>query len=320
MSEPTIRPSLPLVAIIAFAVIAILPLFLSDWISFLIALALAKGAVVLGVVLLLRGGLISFGHALYFAIGAYAVGFLANRFGIGEALVGLPLATIISALVAAALGLLLMRFRGIYFAMLSLALSMILYTVLIKFYDFSGGTDGLSVRGFTLAGATPARPGLVQYYLVLGLTAAVIYVGSRFLASPLGYLMQAVRYNEIRIEYLGASANHAILGSYVVSGAISGLGGALVAYLIGHVSPELAFWVSSGDFVFVAVLGGTGSVFAPFIGSIAFEFVKNYALKFSPSTWQLTLGVFLLVVIYFQPQGLWGLLTRLRAKPRWPRQ
>src|ERR1700757_4054114 len=101
-------------AIAALCVLGLLPLVLSDWLVFLIALALAKGAVVLGVVLLLRGGLISFGHALYFAIGAYAVGFLANRFGIGEALVGLPLATIISALVAAALGLLLMRFRGIY--------------------------------------------------------------------------------------------------------------------------------------------------------------------------------------------------------------
>jgi branched-chain amino acid transport system permease protein len=196
---------------------------------------------------------------------------------------------------------------------------MILYTVLIKFYDFSGGTDGLSVRGFALAGVTPADPGLAQYYLVLVVTAAVVYVGARFLASPLGYLMQAVRYNEIRIEYLGASASHAILASYVVSGAISGLGGALVAYLVGHVSPELAFWVTSGDFVFVAVLGGTGSVFAPLIGSIAFEFVKNYALKFSPNTWQLTLGVFLLAVIYFQPQGLWTLFTRFtrsRAKPR----
>ena len=154
MSEPATHSNLPLAAIAVFAVIAVLPLFLSNWIGFLIALALAKGIVVLGVVLLLRGGLISFGHALYFAMGAYTVGFLANRFGIGEALVALPLATIISALVAAALGLLLARFRGIYFAMLSLALSMILYTVLIKFYDFSGGTDGLSVRGFALAGVT----------------------------------------------------------------------------------------------------------------------------------------------------------------------
>jgi branched-chain amino acid transport system permease protein len=304
----------------ALAILALLPLILSDWIVFLIALALAKGAVVLGVVLLLRGGLISFGHALYFAIGAYTVGFLANRFQIGEALVALPLAAALSALVAAALGLLLARFRGIYFAMLSLALSMILYTVLVKFYDFSGGTDGLSVRGFTLAGVTPRQPGLVQYYLILVLTAAAAFAAARFVASPLGYLTQAVRYNEIRIEYLGASASRAILSSYIFSGAVSGLGGAMVAYLVGHVSPDLSYWVYSGDFVFVAVLGGTGSVLAPFAGSIAFEFVKNYAVKFSPHTWQLTLGLFLLLVIYFQPQGLWHLILRLRGGRSWPTQ
>jgi branched-chain amino acid transport system permease protein len=300
--------------IAVLAAFALLPFAVSDWIVFLIALALAKGAVVLGVVLVLRGGLISFGHALYFAIGAYTVGFLANKAHIGEALIGLPLATVLSALVAAVLGLLLTRFRGIYFSMLSLALSMILYTALAKFYDVSGGTDGLSIRGFTFAGIAPAQPAFAQYYLVLALTAAVAYLAARFVASPAGYLMQAVRYNEIRIEYLGASASQAILASYVFSGAISGLGGALTAYLVGHVSPDLAYWVMSGDFVFVAVLGGTGSVLAPFVGSIAFEFVKNYAVKFSPHTWQLTLGVFLLLVIYFQPQGLWHLLTRFRTR------
>jgi branched-chain amino acid transport system permease protein len=310
------RSNVMLATIAACAVLAVLPLVLSNWMIFLIALALAKGAVVLGVVMLLRGGLISFGHGLYFAIGAYVVGFLSNRFGIGEALIALPLAFAISAAVAAALGLLLTRFRGIYYAMLSLALSMVLYTVLIKFYNFSGGSDGISVRGFTLAGIRPANPGLAQYYLILVVTAGVLYVGARFLASPLGYLMQAVRYNEIRIEYLGASTSRAILASQTLSGAISGLGGAMVAYLVGQVSPDLAFWVSSGDFVFVAVLGGTGSVFAPFVGSIAFEFVKNYAVKFSPNTWQLTLGVFLLLVINFQPQGLWTLLTRWKAKPK----
>ncbi len=310
------RARLPWAAVAAFAAAALLPFVASDWIEFLVALALAKGAVVLGVVLLLRGGLISFGHALYFAIGAYAVGLMSNRFGIGEALITLPLAIVVSALVAAVLGLLLARFRAIYFAMLSLALSMILYTLLIKLYDLSGGTDGLGVRNFTLAGLTPAHPAHVQYYLVLGLTAAVAYLGARFLASPLGYLMQAVRYNEIRMEYLGASPAQAIFASYVVSGAISGLGGALVAYLVGQVSPEFAYWVASGDFVFVAVLGGTGSVFAPLAGSIVFELVKNYALKFSPNTWQLTLGVFLLLVMYFRPQGLWTLVTRARKAPQ----
>lgn len=316
MSKTATQASVPVAVMATFAVLALLPVFLSDWIVFLLALALAKGAVVLGVVLLLRGGLISFGHGLYYAVGAYTVGFLANRFGIGEALIAVPLAIVISGLLAAVLGFLLTRFRGIYFAMLSLAFSMIVYTVLIKFYDFSGGTDGLSVRGFSLAGVAPVHSGLVKYYLVLVLTAAAAYIGARFLASPLGYLMQAVRYNEIRIEYLGASASQAILASYIISGAISGVGGALVAFLVGQVSPELAYWVASGDFVFVAVLGGTGSVFAPWIGSVVFELVKNYAVKFSPSTWQLTLGVFLLLVIYFQPQGLWGLLTRWRAKLR----
>ncbi len=90
----------------------------------------------------------------------------------------------------------------------------------------------------------------------------------------------------------------------------------MIAVLVGQVSPELAYWVTSGDFVFVAVLGGTGSVFAPMVGSIAFELVKNYAVKFSPDTWQLTLGVFLLLVIYFQPQGLWGLLVHVWTKPK----
>lgn len=308
------RPADWIAPVVALVVLAALPFALSEWMVFLIALALAKGMVVLGVVLVLRSGLISFGHALYFAIGAYTVGFLANKFRIGEALIVLPLATVLSALVAAALGLLLTRFRGIYFSMLSLAMSMILYTALAKFYDFSGGTDGLSIRGFTLAGLAPLQPGFLQYYLVLALTAAIALVCARFVTSPVGYLTQAVRYNEIRIEYLGASANHAILSSYTLSGAISGLGGALVAYLVGHVSPDFAYWVNSGDFVFVAVLGGTGSVLAPFVGSIAFEFVKNYAVKFSPHTWQMTLGIFLLLVIYFQPQGLWHLLTRLRPR------
>ncbi len=290
------------------------PPFMSSWLVFLLGTSIAKGMVILGVVLLLRGGLISFGHALYYAAGAYVVGFAANRFGISDAAITLPLAAAGCALLGVLVGLLLTRFRGIYFAMLSLAFSMILYTVLLKFYDFSGGTDGLSVRHFSVFGVRPPQEWLrlSQYYLALALGFGMLVVGTRFLASPLGTLMQAVRYNEIRIEYLGASVSRAILASYVLSAAVSGVGGGLSAYLVGHVSPQLAYWTTSGDFVFVAVLGGAGSVFAPFAGSIVFEFVKNYAVKYSPETWQLTLGVFLLVIIFFLPQGLWSLADRLR--------
>jgi branched-chain amino acid transport system permease protein len=300
----------------ALVLLAAAPPFMSDWLVFLLSISIAKGMVVLGVTMLLRGGLISFGHALYYAAGAYVVGFAGNRFGIGDAAITLPLAALGCALLGAAVGLLLMRFRGIYFAMLSLAFSMILYTVLLKFYNFSGGTDGIGVRYFSVFGLRPPQESLrlAQYYLTLALGFGMLYTGTRFFASPLGALMQAVRYNEIRVEYLGASVSRAILASYVLSATVSGVGGALAAYLVGHVSPQLAYWTSSGDFVFVAVLGGTGSVFAPFAGSVAFEFIKNYAVKLSPETWQLTLGVVLLLIIFFLPQGLWSLAARLRER------
>ena len=218
---------------------------------------------------------------------------------------------------AALTGLLLKRYRGIFFAMLSLAFSMVLYTVLLKFYVVTGGTDGMSIPTVTILGMKPAPENLriFQYYLTLILTLGVLYLGWRFITSPLGYLMQAVRDNEIRVEYMGASVGRSIYFSYVFSGALGGLGGGLVAFNVEHVSPELAYWLTSGDFVFVAVLGGTVSVFAPFLGSVVFEFVKNYAFKFSPDTWQMTLGGILLLIIFFLPQGLWSL--KEAVKGRW---
>jgi branched-chain amino acid transport system permease protein len=292
------------------------PLVLSNWIIFVLAIALAKGIVVLGVVLLLRGGLISLGHGLYYAAGAYAVAFALNRWNIREAVFLIPLSLLAGGGMAALTGLLLKRYRGIFFAMLSLAFSMILYTVLFKFYDVTGGTDGMRIPPVTILGIHPATENLrlFYYYLALILTIGVLYLGRRFTASPLGYLMQAVRYNEIRVEYMGTSVGRAIYFSYVFSGALGGLGGGLVAFNVGHVAPELAYWTASADFVFVAVLGGAGNVFAPFLGSIVFEFVKNYAFKFSPHTWQMTLGGILLLIIFFLPQGVWSLNEVIKRK------
>ncbi len=292
------------------------PLLLSDWIIFLITSALAKGMVVLGVVLLLRGGLVSFGHGLYFAAGAYAVAFALNRWNIREALFLIPLSLVAGGGIAILTGLLLRRYRGIFFAMLSLAFSMILYTVLFKFYDVTGGTDGIRIGPVKILGIQLAKENLrlFYYYYTLTLTIAALYLGWRFTASPLGYMMQAVRYNEIRVEYIGASVGKAIYFSFVFSGALGGLGGGLVALNVGHVAPELAYWTTCADFVFVAVLGGVSNVFAPFLGSIVFEFVKNYAFKFSPYTWQMTLGAVLLLIIFFLPQGLWSLTEAIKRK------
>jgi branched-chain amino acid transport system permease protein len=287
--------------------------FIPGWLLFLLTIAFAKGLVVLGVVLLLRGDLVSFGHGLYYAAGAYAAG-LVLRAGLPlrDAAVLALLGLVVGAALAAIVGLFLARYRGIFFGMLSVAFSMILYSLLLKLYWLTGGTDGVSVRATSILGLQPGADNLrlAQYYFVLVLTVASVYVAYRVTASPLGYLMRAIYDNEIRVEYMGASVRGAIYRTYLLSGALGGLGGALTATTVGHVAPDLAYWTTSGEFVFVALLGGTGSVLAPLLGSVVFEFVRNYAFKLSPYTWQLLLGSVLLVVILFAPGGLWSLFDR----------
>lgn len=308
--------------VVLVACAAAAALFSPEWILFLLTLALAKGMIVVGVALLLRGGLISFGHGLYYAAGAYTVGFAMQQGALREAMVLLPMAAAVGGVLAAVIGLILQRYRGIFFAMLTLAFSMVAYTALLKFYQLTGGTDGIGVSGYTVLGYEPGREAtrLSGYLLTVAATVLVLYLTARILASPLGHFLLAVRFNEVRTAYLGASVPHTIHAVYTYSGAVAGLGGALVALNVEHVAPEFAYWTTSADFVFVAVLGGGASVYAPFAGSIVFEVVKNYALKLSPYTWQLTLGTILLLIIFFLPQGLWTLMTTLRSlRERWPR-
>jgi branched-chain amino acid transport system permease protein len=295
-------------------VLVVLGPLLPSWLLFLLTVAFAKALVVLGVVLLLRGDLVSFGHGLFYAGGAYAIGVaIRNAFPIREALVLLLLALVVSTVLAAVVGLFLARYRGIFFGMLSTAVTMILYSLLLKLRWLSGGTDGISVRATTFAGletdADTVR--IIQYYFVLAIVALAFFVAYRVSHSPLGYLMRAIYDNEIRVEYMGASVRGSIYRTYLLSGLLGGLGGGLVAMSVGHISPDLAYWTSSGEFVFVALLGGTGSVFAPLIGATVFEFVRNYAQAHFPTAWQLLLGSVLLVIILFAPGGLWSLFERL---------
>lgn len=283
------------------------------WLTFLLMLALAKGLVVQGVVIQMRTGLVSFGQGLFFCIGGYAVGIASNRLGITDAFVQLALAATVSLAVAAVLGLLMARYRDIFFAMLSLALSMILFGLLVK-NQALGSTDGFNVAAQSYLGWVPA-PGqqkLVSYLLtvvVAGIAAQLIH---RYMASGVGQISEAIRENEIRVEYLGLSPRWLIYGNYLVAAAISAVGGALTAFATGHVDPEMAFWTTSGEFVFIALLGGVTHVAAPFIAAVLFAVVRTYALEFTPNTWQMILGVVLLAIIIFLPKGLWSLVQRDR--------
>jgi branched-chain amino acid transport system permease protein len=301
------------VALAAGVVFLVLPLVIPDWMQFIVLLALAKFPAVLGVALFLRAGMVTFGHAMFYAAGAYTVGFGVKWFGLRDAVVLLPLGLLMGAASAALIGLVMARYRDVFFAMLNLAFSMMVYGVLLKLYWLTGGTDGLSAGVPTFLGWAPPREILrdVLYYLTLAVAAVVVYAVYRFLASPLGFYLRARGDNEIRIEYSGESVRQVIYVTYVVSGALGGVAGVLAAFAVGHIVPEYSFWIQSGEFVFIALLGGFETVPGPLIGAIAFEFIRSYASKYFPNEWQMVLGIIMLAIILFRPGGLWAIYESL---------
>jgi ABC-type branched-subunit amino acid transport system permease subunit len=306
--------TLPGLAIAVVVLLALSPL-LPDWAMFLATISLAKGLVALGLVLLMRTGLVSFGQGLYFALGAYAAGMAPQLAGVHDALLMVLAGIAVAAVVALALGVLLARYRAIFFAMLSLAFSMILYGLLVKSPEL-GSTDGFNAVARTLAGI-PLRGAVARYglFVLACLTAlASSALLHRYLASHLGRLTPAVRDNELRVEYMGASVRNVVHLNLVLAGALAGAGGAIAALAVGHVDPETAYWTTSGEFVFVAILSGTGSVAAPFLGAVLLEVLRNFAYAHAPNTWQLVVGGVMLVVILFLPEGLWSLFRRRRPK------
>jgi branched-chain amino acid transport system permease protein len=305
--------TVPVLASVCALLLAGAPLA-PQWLVFLLALSLAKGLVVLGLVLLMRTGLVSFGQGLYFGLGAYSAALLANRAGLGDAALMIVVGTACAAALAAILGLLLARYREIFFAMLSLAFSMILYGALVKSSTL-GSTDGFNLHaksfaGVALAAGTERR---LFYAASVALMFAVAWLLHRYLASHWGRLSAAVRDNELRVEYLGASVYRVVYVNYVAAGALAGMGGALVALAVGHVDPETAYWTTSGEFVFVAILGGTGSVLAPFVSAAIFEALRTIANQYAPNVWQMSLGLAMLAIIMFLPGGLWTLVRRRRV-------
>lgn len=284
------------------------------WAMFLLTISLSYGVVVLGMMLLMRTGLVSFGHGLYYCLGAYSAGTLGPLYGITELGTMLATAVLVTAAASAVLGMLLRKYRDIFFAMLSLAFSMILYGLLVKTSSL-GSTDGFNVTVKTLFGLHIAGTPY-ERYLIFALTVVLAWacavIMNRYLNSHRGRLAEAIRDNELRVEYMGASVNNTIHLHYVISAVLAGLGGALMAVSVGHIDPEMAYWTTSGEFVFISILAGTGNVIAPFLGSIIFESIRSFAYEYSPNTWQMALGITMLLVIMFLPGGLWSLFRRMR--------
>lgn len=305
-----------LLAVLALAVCYGASTVLPEWALFLVTAALAKGLVALGIVSLMRGGLVSFGQGLYYCLGAYTATLVAAQTGSTDIFLLALAAMLVAGLVGVLFGPLLATYRGIFFAMLSLSLSMILYGLLSKL-TIIGGTDGMNVSAPTFLGYAPGGHDL-QAALFLFAASAAIIVGAAlrlYFDSQRGLIALAIRDNELRVEYMGASVKNAMTVNYVIAAALGGLGGSISALAIGHVDPEFSFWTTSGEFVFVAILAGYLSIPAVFVSSILLELVKSFSGLYFPNTWQLFLGFFLLATIFLLPDGI-GSIVRRKAPPR----
>ena len=301
----------------------ILILFLFTFISFwfllpdhainIISLSFCNGLVILGLLLLMRAGLISFGHGMYYCLGGYAVAMTYNFLQIKEVFVLIAFSVLAGFIVSFFLGFFVRRFRGIFFAMLNLALSMILFGIIVKSISL-GSTDGFGIKELTYfyyAIEDEKRLNIFSYLLIVLLTGLMMMIVMTFLKSPSGKMLEAIRENEIRSSYLGISINKQIHKIYIFSSTLAALGGGLMVILIGHITPEdTAYWTRSGEFVFVAILSGSLNVFAPLIGSLFFEFIRSYALFYFPNTWQMIIGVVLILGILYLPEGIGSIFNK----------
>jgi branched-chain amino acid transport system permease protein len=257
------------------------------------------------------GGMVSFGHAAFVGLGAYAVGILAVH-GVNSALVTWPAAVAASALGALVIGAIALRTGGVYFIMITLAFAQMLYYTSVGLERY-GGDDGIRMRARnSFAGLVDLESPTAFFYLVAAILIAVMIAVARLVRSRFGRALRGIKDNERRMQSLGYDTYRLKLAAFVLAGAIAGLGGALNANLIAHVSPSMLHWIISGDLLIMVILGGVGTLVGPLFGAGAFILLEEVLSGFTKH-WMIVFGPLMLLVILFQRGGIHALLFRRRA-------
>jgi len=252
------------------------------------------------------GGLVSFGHAAYLGVGGYSVGILAF-YGIYNGWLQWSVAILASALVALAIGAISVRTRGIYFIMITLAFTQMLYYLGISVAEY-GGDDGMRLKAKSqFSGLIDLNDPVAFYYLVLALLLAVIYLVHRIVHSRFGMVLRAAKSNEARSRAIGFSPYPYQLAAFVISGALCGLAGALFANHTNYITPAYMDWTRSGEIMFMVILGGMGTAPGPALGAFALLIVEDQLAGWTEH-WQVILGPLLILCVLFFRRGLAGLL------------
>ena len=253
------------------------------------------------------GGMVSFGHAAYLGIGAYAVGILSFH-GIGNGFVHFGVAIPASALTALVIGFISLRTSGVYFIMITLAFAQMLY-FLAESLNLYGGDDGLNIaRASSFGGAIDLGDPVERYYFVFAWLLAFLYLGHRLVQSRFGLLLQGVKSNERRMAAIGFRTFRYKLAAFVIAGTFCGIAGVLYANAVLFVSPSIMHWTRSGEIMMMVILGGMATLVGPVLGAALYLILES-VLPRATEHWQAILGPILVLVVLFSRSGLMGLLA-----------
>ena len=257
------------------------------------------------------GGMVSFGHAAFLGVGAYTVVIL-SQMGVVDAWVAWPTAMVVAGLFALLIGAVSLRTQGVYFIMITLAFAQMMYYLVVSFKAY-GGDDGMSLLARSRIRFLDMSNDSHFYYVTLLACVAVLVLIARVLNARFGHVLQAIRENEVRMQSLGYAVFRYKLCAFVMSGALAGLAGALLANQSGFVSPAMMQWSQSGMLMMMVILGGVGHLYGGVWGAIVFLLLEETLSHFTIH-WQLGLGALLLMVVLLLPNGLTSALTHLRKE------
>ncbi len=270
-------------------------------------------------------GLPSFGHAGFFGLGAYAVGILAFHAADGSLFLGIvpgatqawivwPVAVVVCALAALAIGALSLRTAGVSFIMITLAFAQMLYFLFVALKVY-GGDDGMGFRRRNALPGIDPRSDLAFYYVCVGALVLVMILYRRLVRSRFGMVLEGLRQNERRMAAIGLPAYRVRLVAFTIAGAGAGLAGALDANLMRYVSPDTLHWTMSGDLMVMLVLGGAGSLYGALYGAAAFVGLQSVLARWTEH-WMIVLGPILVAVVLLARRGIWGVLAGSRGGGR----
>jgi branched-chain amino acid transport system permease protein len=300
-------------------VAALLPLFASPYLLLLMLPFIAYSIALFGFNLLFgTTGLLSFGHALFLGVGAYTAAAMSSKFGVLSFEIILATAALASALLALLVGALCVRYTKIFFGMLTLAFGMLFHSFLFKFYAVTGGDQGMRVLrplllGMEWRGGKTAFLTGPFYYYALALLAVLGLLMWRITQSPFGLHLRAIRENAGKAAYVGVEIFRMRLAAFVISAVYGGIGGTILAVTTGLADPELAYWTHSGNLVFMAVLGGSGTFVGPAIGALVFVILQDFVMAIT-QYWRFVMGAVLVGLVIFMPQGLAGTVELLLSR------